>query len=464
MLLSFLAVRVVAVALHELSHGAVALACGLQPTVHLGLAPFSVSCTTVPGACTLGAATVIRHSGWLLSVVLALSATRLCLTTGSLGIAALAALWLTALDAVCSDALGWSPREGKGGAPFHGCSTVEAFYCGNFGLLLLDAAHSDKVREIITKMIRITMMRGAQSAGIITYHTTPDGQRSLGRRYRVVNSKRTDLCDLLMKKCGSATSARHISAPQVFQGHTRFATSSIASLEGCHPHRWTPVQMCVHWRHEASADRWVSGVASVENYITHNGDLDFYELHGVTYPLSDVQKLLPGFLHQPCIAEVDSYCIAGLVDLMRTSGVWRLSVRYGYIFGGLAEAGNLMAMRDKLWNAAELAQVSAVFESAWAELLEERGARAAAMCNPQSKLVQTLEQLFAPRRASDGDKEAQADRWATMSEAGRSLMDAMVSSMLDGRGARRLAGVKHRLVRAPAPRIASCSRVSRRRV
>jgi hypothetical protein len=257
-----------------------------------------------------------------------------------------------------------------------------------------------------------------------------------------------------MKKCGSMLSARCISAPQVFHGHTRFATSSIASLNGCHPHRWTPAQLCVHWRYETSTGRWAAEEASVEQFITHNGDLDFFDLHGVSYPLSDLQKLLPPMLHSPCAASVDSLVIAGLIDLLRTSGVWRLSVRYGYVFGGLAAAGNLMDKRDQLWSATELAQVSAAFEATWSELLQERALRTAASTSrppidrAMSMLGHALGHLLGSSRASDGDKD-EADDQKASPEDGRSLLEAMVSSMLEGRGARRLADIKHGLVRTP---------------
>ena len=92
--------------------------------------------------------------------------------------------------------------------------------CGNFGLLLLEAAQSPKVRKLLETMIRVTMMRGAQSAGIVTY----TGKTNQGIRKRVVNGKRTDLCDLLMRKCAGVLHPSRIEAPQLFQGHTRFAT------------------------------------------------------------------------------------------------------------------------------------------------------------------------------------------------------------------------------------------------
>ena len=67
--------------------------------------------------------------------------------------------------------------------------------CGNFGLLLLDLASGGRVSGLLATMLRVTMARGAQSAGLVTYDSNASGTRK-----RVVNGKRTDLCDLLMKK------------------------------------------------------------------------------------------------------------------------------------------------------------------------------------------------------------------------------------------------------------------------
>jgi len=126
-------------------------------------------------------------------------------------------------------------------------------------------------------MVRVTMMRGAQSAGIATY--TPVNSQLVGRRCRVVNGKRTDLCDVLMKKCAAMLKPGSIHAPQLLQGHTRFATTSISALPGCHPHQWTPRKTLREWR-QTENGTWQSQLAPTETFITHNGDLDFFELHG----------------------------------------------------------------------------------------------------------------------------------------------------------------------------------------
>ena len=89
------------------------------------------------------------------------------------------------------------------------------------------------------------MARGAQSAGLVTYK---DG---VGTRKRVVNGKRTDLCDLLMAKFASEL-RRRFTQPTIFQGHTRFATTSIAGFDGCHPHQFTPPRLAEVWRYDPS--------------------------------------------------------------------------------------------------------------------------------------------------------------------------------------------------------------------
>ena len=115
--------------------------------------------------------------------------------------------WWTALDAVASDML-LQRSSGVGDAT----ASHTRFFCGNFGLLLLDMAHAARVRSLLETMVRVTMMRGAQSAGLVTY-TTKEG----GVRRRVVNGKRTDLCELLMRAVGRYVQPSRLSAPQLFQ-------------------------------------------------------------------------------------------------------------------------------------------------------------------------------------------------------------------------------------------------------
>ena len=210
------AARWTAVALHEGAHAVAAGLCGRKSQISLHWR--RGASTIVPGISeTLKASKLVAHAGWLFSLVLAIFCYR-CWWPVSV-----AACW-TALDGITSDLLGYHSDE----------TSPDRFFCGNFGLVLLDLACAAKVKPLLETMLRVTMMRGAQSAGLVTY--TPSAK---GIRKRVVNGKRTDLCTMLLREYASQLKPSNLSCPQLFQGHTRFATSSIAALPGCHPHQWT---------------------------------------------------------------------------------------------------------------------------------------------------------------------------------------------------------------------------------
>ncbi len=138
-----------------------------------------------------------------------------------------------------------------------------------------------------------------------------------------------------------------------FAGHTRFATSSKANLDGTHPHQWTPSKQrrvynfdkrSVILRENSNVD--LSGRRSrrsfepskpiniaVENFITHNGDFDFYELNGNSYDVGTVQKWLAIATGSKIPTVVDSAAIAGMVDLIRCKGCFALSCRYVICLG-----------------------------------------------------------------------------------------------------------------------------------
>ena len=281
--LIFVVSRCAAVTAHELSHYAVARSLGYRASIHLWPSPHVFVKAVEDSPCD---AELVRHAGWLFSAALAICtwqaraavAARLGLDP-SLVVPLIAAVGLTALDAFTSDCLRRVPPARRA------C----CFYCGNFGVLLLEVAGASKVVPLLRKMIQITSMRGAQSAGIVTYTrqgtAKPLGKRAGplpplvgGVRSRVVNGKRTDLTTLLMNKFERTVSSRRaigaeadLSAPQLFQGHTRFATSSISDLPGCHPHQWLTPSMEVVWRYDAASRRFEGTRDRSEAFITHNG-------------------------------------------------------------------------------------------------------------------------------------------------------------------------------------------------
>ena len=244
--------------------------------------------------------------------------------------------------------------------------------CGNFGLILLLSMPRARLIDLMRRMLKVTTVRGAQSAGLVTYDH--DASISVGRRYRVVSTKRGDLGEQLLATLPRQTRG---DAKRIFQGHTRFATSSICNLSGCHPHQWLPRRLQTVWTLDVRTRTFIAARRSVEGFVTHNGDLDFFTLHGTTYSLGDVQRLLGWLLGRPMPSDVDSACVAGLLDLLRTKGIWSAAVRYGYVYGALSTAaGSLAAHVDSLASPGEIGAVAALFEDEWDALLAECDAAA----------------------------------------------------------------------------------------
>ena len=267
----------------------------------------------------------IRHAGWLFSLSLALA---LLLARGRrrrpsrIGTAlyddVTILACLTAVESIATDLLQLVPTPTQ-------LPSSYVYYCGNFGILLIgdawfqDKKNRSKALDILEHMCQVTMVRGAQSGGVVSYH--PASQQAT--RVRVVNRKRTDLSQTLRYQI----QRRITYSPRAYIGHTRFATSSKATLGGTHPHQWSPPQ---DWRclNEAGT-QFVS--RRVENYITHNGDFDFLsgaEPGATSSSLSTIREWLECTTGTPTPDAVDSCAVAGVVDIFRTAGSFSLSARY----------------------------------------------------------------------------------------------------------------------------------------
>ena len=366
-------------AVHEASHLAAAWWTGRLPDVANLTDSANVVAKAMLGRHVVVAANVsdghvafdidlVRHAGWVASAVVAITvAIASCRYRDSsqigkckprsnaaveprwsMSAAATIAAVVTALEAVSTDLLGIGvPSLAASGAdPLGAAASSITLLCGNFGVILINAAWAGKKEalDILEKMVEITMMRGAQSGGVVTYASGPGGGKSpegvnappqlKGIRTRVVNGKRTTLSELTRKKCEAHDGASRPNKEFVraYSGHTRFATTSKASFEGTHPHQWCPPQprrvYFVHSQLNPGATK-----RNVEHFITHNGDLDFFRVAGQWHELGKVQTWLEKVLEYPMPATVDSACIAGLVDLHRAAGCWGLAVRYAYQCG-----------------------------------------------------------------------------------------------------------------------------------
>ena len=319
----------------------------------------------------------IRHIAWVASVSIALKLnfysynkdrgkSKGCSTSNAVLLQPMVlAANITALEAISTDLLGFPVL------PFFIKTLTtdpEVFFCGNFGVIFINstwmvADEGKSALDLIEKMVNVTQIRGAQSGGVVTFSNSKNSENHLqltGIRSRVLNRKRSDLSTMLRKKVQADVFPNFISrlfrksangsddSVHSFVGHTRFATSSKASFDGTHPHIWTPLttwKVCNHFlglsnknkdialKRRQREDMPTFSIAKVENYITHNGDFDFYQLNGMTYDLHTVQKWLEVVTHSPMPSLVDSAAIAGMIDLLRTQGSFGLSIRYAISLG-----------------------------------------------------------------------------------------------------------------------------------
>lgn len=271
----------------------------------------------------------VRNAGWVGSVLLMLFS-----SSAGLSFTAQAAAAFTLCEAVLSDLCAVWPHPGG-----------DWFLCGNFGLVLLNSAWatSSKVKDILESMVEVTMLRGAQTGGVVTF--APGRWHSgdmtsmtnmTGLRTRVVNKKRTTLSELLRQGLESTERWSFRRLPEfgrIYAGHTRFATSSKATFDGTHPHQWSSPQcldMYIGWSEGCLKGKVPK---NFEIFVTHNGDFDFFDVGGRTYELGAIQDWLERATGQKRPSGVDSAAIAGVMDLMRTQGSVLLSARFGFLFG-----------------------------------------------------------------------------------------------------------------------------------
>lgn len=333
--LQFLLYYVLFGVLHEVFHLLAATSLGLGG----GVEPHAFIFQAIGRACQLPALELataweeafIRHAGWCLSLF-----TAVLLSKSSLGCPMIRrASWVTAMEAISTDLLAFGVLQGI---------ARNTLFCGNFGIILCDpswvtspADAGKTALDLLEKMIEVTMIRGAQSGGVVSWQQTKKGNMT-AIRSRVVNGKRTDLSEGLRRKLNRDVcqlGGKLEPTIRTFLGHTRFATSSKATFDGTHPHRWTPPSLRRVYPLDDkklwNASNPVYVIRSMENYITHNGDFDFFKVNGQLSDLETIQKWLNLATGCPMPAAVDSAAIAGLIDLMRTAECFGLSLRYALL-------------------------------------------------------------------------------------------------------------------------------------
>ena len=292
------------------------------------------SCFRVPSVVNCSESIVIRRFGALFSCAIALASAPL-MWTSELHYAAVIGTWVVAAGAVVSDFF-----------QFEQSSTV--YCCGNFGMMLIKSAEmaSVDIYKTLRRMAGNTAARGGQSGGVVTL--LPDGT---AHRCRYVPSKREDLAKSLIRDLqwglwwrrilgffksifcfcsGTRTSKSNGRNECVFfAGHTRFATSSAPTKQESHPHRFGDQRTVKVWIKQGGM--WASSVEPFEIFVTHNGDFDFWTIMGGLHTQSDVAVWLRRVLHiDNALASCDSVKIGGVMELLRTKGMWLASLRLAY--------------------------------------------------------------------------------------------------------------------------------------
>ena len=396
--------------LHELSHVLVASSLGLinnasasvasVPSILMWLArlTFERRFRMFPPANDVESSiALVRHAGWVFSTILAggliyhhQHQTRRRLSSATEHPMVWAAV-LTALEAVSTDlfGLGIIPLLGIRERNADAGSHVLTFFCGNFGLILLNPAWNDTglgkrtALDMLQKMINVTMVRGAQSAGVVTFvnRSQRHSDQLVGIRSRVVNSKRSDLSVRIRKKVASDEMRMRITSScggsyesdslvKTYVGHTRFATSSIASFDGTHPHQWSPPRRW-HMYDLRGPRNGQKNMKLLENFVTHNGDFDAYEIQGRSYALESVQAWLEEVTSYEMPSAVDSAAIAGMVDILHCQGCFPLCIRYAICLGlKTSKIGDSTPMLPTYLDYTNLAQF---FETALDQQLKQTG-------------------------------------------------------------------------------------------
>ena len=236
--LSLLAAYAACGALHELAH--LAAAAWLLPPGALGLDSAGdlvhatlrailgrYSLVELPGdGGHKEAAAVILRAGWVFSLLLAAGCHWLhvvarggdakCIGRKQSHIVDIflhptlpLAAYVTAIEAIATDLFGLVPIH-----PYYQDASRLVCFCGNFGILLLNPSWLSidggrTALDVLEKMVNVTMMRGAQSGGVVTFeperYSRNDKPTSVppplrGVRSRVVNAKRTDLSKGVRRK------------------------------------------------------------------------------------------------------------------------------------------------------------------------------------------------------------------------------------------------------------------------
>jgi len=158
-----------------------------------------------------------------------------------------------------------------------------------------------------------------------------------------------------------------------FLGHTRFATSSAPTILESHPHRFANPRMERVWRCDPQG-HWNATTEKFEIFVTHNGDFDFWTLSGRLRTHSDMAAWLRTVLEvSNKTAACDSVKISGVMQYLRTQGMWFPSFRLAYQ-NVVQPPFEVYHSGMELLPNADLRKIAAVAEELFAEFVQTQTA------------------------------------------------------------------------------------------
>lgn len=355
----------------------------------------------------------VRYSGWLGSFFYAV------FLAGSIYLIPFTAIFLlplipgaffVALKSFYSDVLNSESEEG-------------VYCCGNQGVLAKrrqgeSAILPNRLQKIMAAMGTVTKVRGEQAAGRVVM------TKKSAKRKRFVNWKRFDLAAVLEKG-----SRRQMNFSRLFgenaakktylvMEHYRYGTASAPAVKETHPHQWMPERKVSVWK--IKEGKPVKENRRLINFITHNGDFDYWHIFGEDIPFDVLGLWLQRVLHTKNYTNGDSPKIAGMIDLLVTQGMWDASVRLAY---QLAVASSI---EDAAPSRQSIARWAGYFEKAWINVVASKGGLSQTKLNDIGEDVrQKLKrEIF---RQIQGDQDIQ--KWET--KAARKFVRYTVDAFLD---------------------------------
>lgn len=183
--------------------------------------------------------------------------------------------------------------------------------------------------ELISKMAKITVIRGEQAGGEVGYVG-----RGAGRHIRV-------------------------------QGHSRYGTSSAPAVNETQPHTWLPERQVPFWIPGLGEYEPRKLVPRVSSFVTHNGDFDAWKIYGNSVPFDQAAVWLTQVLGAGHSAKGDTPKLAGVVDYVHAQGMWDAALRFGF-FEKVSSSLHDKAPPAVLWK-----KWGALADAAFSELLRE---------------------------------------------------------------------------------------------